>query len=210
MPGGRMATADLVGSAVRSRRRLIGWGAVAAVSVLCVGLALVDQPWLDPWWPTRHEASALPDRCPALVGIPVPIDGRHGEIRDQNDTGIGSECQWGAAQPQGFPELDAHYRLYRRVGNDSGTDEAQRAAAAQVTQNHGPQQGLTLGADTSLSGVGDEARISKHHSLIVLVARKSNVVLTLQYFVPVHVSDNDALAIAATSARELLALVSLS
>lgn len=100
--------------------------------------------------------------------------------------------------------------LYPRAGNHSGTEEAGSAAATQVTRYLGPTQGSLLGADTPISGVGDEARISVHGSLVVLVARKANVVLTLQYDAAGHRTEDEARAATMSAARTLLGRVNLS
>ncbi|SEB99443.1 hypothetical protein SAMN04489727_2170 [Amycolatopsis tolypomycina] len=61
-----------------------------------------------------------------------------------------------------------------------------------------------------MSGVGDEARISAHGSLVVLVARKSNVVLVLDRTSAPGEGTDQAEAAITGYARTLLDLVELS
>lgn len=187
------------------RRRLLAWGAGTAVVVLGVALALSYRPWLSPWWPGRHEAVALPVACPPLPGLPAA--GMPTRSTGPGDVD-GADCAWGVAD--GFPPLDARYSLYRRAGNSSGTEEAEHEAASRVTRYLGPEAGFTLGADTPVSGVGDEARISAHGSLVILVTRKSNVVLTVSRTSSGDVEKDQTRTAVASYARTLLDLVDLS
>ncbi|MBE8521907.1 hypothetical protein ILP97_31220 [Amycolatopsis sp. H6(2020)] len=156
--------------AVAGRRRWLRWAAPLAVVALAAALAVTWRPWLSPWWPGRHEAASLPAACPRLPGLPA---GTPAHLSGPGDV-EGTDCVW-----SGPPAVEVRYSLYRRTGNSSGTREAEREAASRVTRDQGPSAGLTLGADTPVRGLGDEARISTHGSLVVLVARKSNVVLVV-------------------------------
>ncbi|WP_206791298.1 hypothetical protein [Amycolatopsis sp. MtRt-6] len=182
-------------------RRWFVWGVAPAVVVLVAALAVAHRPWLEAWWPGRHEAATLPSACPRLPGLPPGSPARL-----TGPGGVeGADCVWA-----GSPEVEARYWLYRRTGTSSGTGEAQREAASRVTRYAGPSAGYTLGADTPLSGVGDEARISAHGSLVVLVARKSNVVLVLDRTSAPDEGTEQAEAAAIGDARTLLDLVELS
>lgn len=164
-----------------------------------------------PWWPMRHEAAALPVTCPSLLGLPAPQSSSPGPFTVPGDDGVtlsGVTCEWGA-QDHGFAPLYATYSLYQRVGDNSGTDEAETASAAQITRYRG-SQGFSLGADTPVAGVGDDARVSNHDDLVILVARKANVVLTLQYLVPDQEPQDQSQAKVTASARALLDLVHLT
>jgi hypothetical protein len=183
-------------------RRVSVWGAALAVVVLGVALAVSCRPWLSPWWPGRHEAAALPVACPALPGLPAP--GSPVRLTGPGDV-EGADCVWG-----GTPAVEAQYSLHRRAGNSSGTGEAEHDAASRVTRYQGPVAGFTLGADTPVSGIGDEARISAHGSLVILVARKSNVVLVVDCTSPAHDGTAHTEAVVTTYARTLLDLVELS
>jgi len=203
------ATEDIDTVVRPRRRRLVGWIASAVAVAVCVALCLVYRPWLDPWWPTRHEAAALPTTCPSLLGLPAPQSSSPGPFTVPGDAGVtisGVTCEWGA-QDHGFAPLDAKYSLYQRVGDNSGTDEAETASAAQITRYDGPSRGFSLGADTPVAGVGDDARVSNHGDVVVLVARKANVVLTLQYEAPDHEPEDQSQAKMTSSARALLDLV---
>ncbi|HET6706450.1 hypothetical protein [Amycolatopsis sp.] len=184
----------------RWRRRFVR-GAALAVVILVAALAVVYRPWLEAGWPGRHEAATLPSTCPQLPGRPPATPARL-----TGPGGVeGADCVWAGA-----PEVEARYWLYRRTGTSSGTGEAEREAASRVTRYAGPSAGYTLGADTPLSGVGDEARISAHGSLVVLVARKSNVVLVLDRTSAPDEGTEQAEAAVTGCARTLLDLVRLS
>ncbi len=185
------------------RRWLLAGG--AAVVALGVALALTCRPWLSPWWPGRHEAATLPVACPPLPGLPAA--GMPTRTTGPGDV-EGADCAWGAAD--GFPPADARYSLYRRAGNSSGTEEAEHEAASRVTRYLGPEAGFTLGADTPVSGVGDEARISTHGSLVILVARRSNVVLTVSCNSSGREEKDQTQAVVTSYARTLLDVVDLS
>lgn len=184
------------------RRRWYVGGAVLAVVVLGTASAAAFRPWLSPWWPGRHEAATLPAVCPRLAGLPE--GGTPVRLTGPGDV-EGTDCSWGSASA-----VEAQYSLYRRAGNTSGTGEAEHEAASRVTRFHGPVAGYTLGADTPVSGLGDEARISAHGSLVILVARKSNVVLVVNRTSPLHEGTEQAEAAVTGYARTLLGLVELS
>lgn len=187
-------------AAVPSRRWFVRGAALAAVA-LVAALAVVYRPWLEAWWPGRHEAATLPGTCPQLPGLPAGTPAR---LTGPGDV-EGADCVWA-----GPAEVEAQYSLYRRTGTSSGTGKAEQEAASRVTRYHGPSAGYTLGADTPLSGVGDEARISAHGSLVVLVARKSNVVLVLDRTSAADEGTEQAEAAVVGYARTLLDLVELS
>ncbi len=179
-------------------RRWFRWGASLAVVALAAALAVTWRPWLSPWWPGRHEAASLPAACPQLPGLPA---GTPAPLHGPGDV-EGTDCVW-----TGPPEVEARYSLYRRTGNSSGTAEAEREAASRVTRYGGPSAGWTLGADTPVRGIGDEARISTHGSLVVFVARKSNVVLVVDCTSAGHAGTE---AVVTGYARTLLDSVGLS
>ena len=89
-----------------------------------------------------------------------------------------TDCDWGTPESTGPSPVSARTTLYPTVA------AAQRASLAEVTTFQGPAHGFSLGADTPVVGVGDEARISDHDGYVVLVARKANVVLSLEYTAP--------------------------
>lgn len=185
----------------RWRRWLIG-GAALAVVVVGAASAVALRPWLSPWWPGRYEAATLPAGCPRLPGLPdagTPV-----RLTGPGDV-EGADCVWG-----GSSAVEAQYSLYRRAGNTSGTGEAEQETASRVTRYHGPSAGYTLGADTPVRGLGDEARISAHGSLVTLVARKSNVLLVVNRTSAVHEGTDQAEAAVTGYARTLLDLVELS
>ncbi|MDQ7809488.1 hypothetical protein Q5425_37685 [Amycolatopsis sp. A133] len=181
------------------RRRWPVWGAALAVVVLGAAFAVLDRPWLSPWWPGRHEAVALPAVCPPLPGLPAA--GAPARVTGPGDV-EGADCVWGGSSP-----VEAQFSLFRRAGNRSGTGEAEAEAASRVTRYLGPKAGFALGADTPVGGIGDEARISAHGSLVVLVARKSNVVLVVNGTSP---GRGETEAAVTGYARTLLDLVRLS
>ncbi|WP_169514467.1 hypothetical protein [Actinokineospora enzanensis] len=187
--------------AARPCRRIV-WTTVVAVVILAIAVALSYRPWLSPWWPTRHEAADLPTSCPTLPALPTP--GLPTRLTASDGT-EGANCAWGTTD--GLPLLDAQYSLCRRVGNHSATERAKHETASRVTRPAAPNTSLTLGADTPVRDLGDEARISAHGSLVILVARKSNVVLTVHYYSPAQATDDQARTIAINTARALLDIV---
>ncbi|WP_033294217.1 hypothetical protein [Amycolatopsis jejuensis] len=157
-------------------RTRLGLAVLAAVVLLGAACAAGYRLWGD----DEPEAVALPGSCPALPGLPPARSSAPTPFTAPSATGAtvhGSLCEWGR-QDHGFPPLQAKYQLYGK----GRTQEAHESAAAQVTRQQGG--GSSLGADTPLPGLGDEARISAHDILVILVTRKANVVLTLQYRAP--------------------------
>ncbi|HEY4453151.1 MAG TPA: hypothetical protein VGN81_02465 [Pseudonocardiaceae bacterium] len=154
-------------------RLLIWCGTVVAGMLLGAAGVLIWAPWHSAQSPTPTLAKALPTTCPALLGLPAPIGAGSGGRgpHDEPETG----CDWGEPIDGGFSPVMSTTTLYPTVA------AAQRASATEVTTFNGPTHGFSLGADTPIAGVGDDARISDHDGVIVLVARKANVVLSLQY-----------------------------
>ncbi|HEY4019263.1 MAG TPA: hypothetical protein VGM75_11285 [Pseudonocardiaceae bacterium] len=182
-----------------SRRRLLIWsGAIAATVLIGAAAVLMWAPWHRPAPPL---VTSLPNTCPALLGLPAPESQGGGtgtgEVRD-------TQCHWGTPIDDAFSPVEATTTLYTTI------DAAQRASASQVTIYNGPTHGFSLGADTPIAGVGDDARISAHGDIITLVARKANVVLSLEYITPSGSSAADNQAILATAARTILGDITLT
>lgn len=142
---------------------------IGLAAAMCVAFTVVQL-----WSPTRHEATALPGVCPQLPRLPAPSPGPPTPLHQRDADG--ADCTWGVPGSHEFPVLTAKFWLYHR-----GTEAAEHEAAQQVTRPQEAGNGRSLGADEPITGVGDEARVTDHGALIVLVARKANVVLTLEY-----------------------------
>ena len=183
------------------RRRVFMWtGAIAATALLGAAAVLIWAPWrTHP--PVPPMAVTLPTDCPVLTGLPAPdgFGGGNGPGATRN-----TDCEWGPGTETGFPPVRATTTLY------SSIDEAKRQSAALITQFDGPKQGDSLGADTPIAGVGDDARISDHDGYFVLVARKANVVLSMDYIAPAHSDRDQDQAVLTTAARTLLSGVTLT
>jgi hypothetical protein len=189
-------------TSVRPRRRWLIISGASVAAVLLVAAALVIwAPWRTPAAPI---VTALPTGCPALLGEPTPSAGSGTGPGDAKDT----NCSWGTSSADSNfawsgqatePPLTATTALYPTI------DEARRRCAAQVTVYQGPTHGYSLGADTPIAEVGDEARISDHDGLFILVARTANVVLTMQYYAPKGADADQSQALLATAARTILA-----
>ena len=187
---------------VRPRRRWLIWSGASIAAVLLGGAALVIwAPWRAPAAPI---VTALPTGCPALLGEPTPSAGSETGPGDAKD----ADCSWGTSTANSNlvgptdaeqSPLTATTALYPTI------DEARSRSAAQVTVYEGPTHGYSLGADTPIAEIGDEARISDHDGLIILVARKANVVLTMQYYAPKGADADQSQALLATAARTILA-----
>ncbi|HEV3357358.1 MAG TPA: hypothetical protein VG247_11240 [Pseudonocardiaceae bacterium] len=192
---------------VRPRRRWLIWSGASIAAVLLGTAALVIwAPWRAPAAPI---VTALPAGCPALLGEPTPSAGSETGPGDAKD----ADCSWGTSIANStltgpndaeVSPLTATTALYPTI------DEARSRSAALVTVYDGPTQGLSLGADTPIAEIGDEARISDHDGLLILVARKANVVLTMQYYAPRGVDADQDQAVLATAARTILAGISLT
>lgn len=183
------------------RRQLLTWaGAIIAAVLLGAAAVLIWAPWRTPVPPM---AITLPQTCPALLGLPAPTDGPEAGTGPDNARDL--NCSWGTPASPGFPPVRARTTLYPTI------DEAKRQSASQITRYLGPTQGVSLGADTPIAGIGDDARVSDHDGYLVLVARKANVVLTLQYIAPPEHTDEDQdQAVLATAARTLLSGITLT
>jgi hypothetical protein len=176
------------------RRRLLIWaGTITATALLGAAAMVIWAPWHTP---TPPMAISLPATCPTLLGLPAP--------RQSAGSARKIDCSWGTPVDDGFPPVQASTTLYPTIY------AAQHASATQMTTFDGPTHGYSLGADTPIAGVGDEARITDHDNLIILVARKANVVLTLRYLAPADVSPDQNQAVLATAARTILGGVTLT
>lgn len=99
--------------------RLVWWA--LPVLMLAVG-CVIGKPWLEPWWPTTHEATRLPSACGFLSGgSPLVPQGhlRGSEWRDYRPE-ADSDCTLTGETG----DLDLDLVLYRRVRGRSGTRQA--------------------------------------------------------------------------------------
>jgi len=141
--------------------------------VWCVLLALtlafgtvITKPWLEPWWPTRHEATSLPHACDLLPAgnqlVTAPISN---ETSESDALSADSSCTRHGATG----EIDLDLSLTRRWSGQSGTQRAKRQFTD--TSLKSPMDLRPV----RLPGLGDEARESTH-----TVARTTNVVLEVR------------------------------
>jgi hypothetical protein len=140
-------------------------------------VAVVEwEPWLEPWWPGRAEATSVPRACAVadpLAARLLPGWERRSDDRREYDYFLISSCRWSPSEGAG--EFELEYGLERRFLSDSGTDEAR--------EKFGDEAKRLTGA-VPVPGVGDEGRretetedgITRIHWLI----RRANVVIELR------------------------------
>jgi hypothetical protein len=161
-------------------RSVHGRGALrtGAITAAIVGLVALDQPWLDAWWPTRHEAVRVPAACSiassATARFLVPNATQAFTVRrlwsatDYDCTETGPD--------QADVEVDV--LVCRRAGSQSGTGHAQSGLEAWRGKD------VTV---TRIRGFGDVAYRSSSHDVITsdsLAVRKANVDITVTYIGP--------------------------
>lgn len=155
-----------------SRLRLL----YVAISVACVLIPVTaEKPWLDPWWPSRHEATALPDACMATDQTAVRrlVPGSTPDHSSSMGSGV-DRCRWSRPSAP-FRGAELHYRLVSRIGDDGATERA----IEEMRKYRGD------GA-TSIPGLGDEA-LTKSAPLpsginhVELWARRANVIVYVKY-----------------------------
>jgi hypothetical protein len=155
--------------------------AVLLVVLLTVGV-VAWQPWLEPWWPTRHEATKLPRACallgPATIQAFVPNAQRDGDDRQESYGSIRTNC---ALRNESGSALDFDVELDHRTGTDSGSHNARELFSIKraVESDVRPQNSTAQ----PVSGLGDEAwqRLAAQdgRTSVDLLVRQSNVVIDL-------------------------------
>ncbi|MFC5749467.1 hypothetical protein [Actinomadura rugatobispora] len=139
------------------------------------------SPWLDSWWPGRGEALSVPDPC-ALAGPElgqgawrVPAAGSAGPGGPWKRTGHpgARRCQREqAGRGRLFMEVEVHQRRY--LESASG-----RAASWMAYERGGPGAYRPVGDPHVRQGVEAQAKPGPGDTL--LMARRANVVLTMQW-----------------------------
>lgn len=128
----------------------VAWWVLLALT-LVVG-TVVAKPWLEPWWPTRHEATSLPPACDLPVGsirlVPDAI-ARQGNGYDNRESAT-SYCLTSG----NGAEVDLDVSLERRQLGRSGTQVAARLYAAARSSNFPDMRPVPL------PGLGDEAWVA--------------------------------------------------
>ncbi|MGH3382778.1 MAG: hypothetical protein ACRDP6_49435 [Actinoallomurus sp.] len=153
--------------------RVVWW--VALVLTLVLG-TVVAKPWLEPWWPTRHEATSLPRACDLLRAdnqlVTAPISR---ETNESDALSADSFCTRNGATGR----IGLDLSLTHRWSGKSGT----RLAKRQFTD-------ARLGGDEDLRpvrlpGLGDEAwegtHTVAHTTNVVLQVRRHNVKIQVNY-----------------------------
>lgn len=158
----------------RSRYRggILRAGAILAV---IVGLVALDRPWLDAWWPTRHEAVQVPSACSIASSTPARL-----LLPDATQafktTRVWSTTEYDCTEttPDHY-EIDVDVLVCHRAGTESGTEHAQLGI------DGWREGGIT---STRVQGFGDVAYRISSHDLVTsdsLAVRKANVVITVTY-----------------------------
>lgn len=150
---------------------------LAALLVVSAVLSTaLSAPWLDPWWPTRHEATKLPRACDLIdagtrdrliPGWTPPCASNTGGNRS-----VTADC---TLRGRGT-ELELQTALERRSGYHSGTRMAAREFVVDSP--------LLPGA-VPVAGLGDEAsrRTSVYQGVTMtrLLVRRGNVLVAVDY-----------------------------
>jgi hypothetical protein len=154
-------------------------GYAVSLAVLLVLSVVFWGPWLEPWWPTLHEARSVPKACDAvdpatltrLVPGGPPVPGAM--INDDKRGYVFTACAWvqsGAAANGSIwvDSLEVYLTLDRHTpGGDSGTGAA-RAEMARTTRGATP-----IGGGAWLSV------LSTHDAKIQL--RRANAIIVVDY-----------------------------
>jgi hypothetical protein len=158
----------------RTRWRRVSYLLVPLLFVLV--LIWSEKPWLEPWWPARHEATSLPRACAVadhaaarrLVATPVLAERWHGDNYFHS-----SYCRW--SEGGQWWGLAVTYDLRPRNGDDGGTEQA----AAELASS-GP-----LGGGEAMTGLGDQAYrriIAKGRVYgVELEIRRANMIVKVWY-----------------------------
>lgn len=105
------------------RAVVLGACSLLLVVVPVAGLLAIEHPWLRPWWPGVHAATALPDPCHAIPADTLRRVVGHAAGRSSpHDDEHNRFCQWGTARNVA---LSVEYRL-RESGFARGADQIRK------------------------------------------------------------------------------------
>ncbi|MCP9952082.1 hypothetical protein [Actinomadura madurae] len=175
---------QIVPRTVRTVRTVL-WGVVALSASVAVFLG---QPWLDPWWPGRAEATTIPRACsaidPALQRRMLPGPADPEEAQDffkELSHSVWSGC---FHRHKGGNSLSLDLELVRRGTFESATDKArERMARERKSSPNISSGGPRL---VPVPGLGDEAwrlprREDTADGLDFLMVRHANVLVKVEY-----------------------------
>jgi hypothetical protein len=106
--------------------RRVGWTVLCATSgLLPAPTVFLTRPWLDPWWPGRHEVTRTPHACD-IPGIEPIVPGLHKVAGHYSSKAQESTCTWviGTTHREGDSRLRVGLNWDRR----SFTQDAERNA----------------------------------------------------------------------------------
>ncbi|MFF5263116.1 hypothetical protein ACFY4C_29660 [Actinomadura viridis] len=149
-----------------------------------------EKPWLEPWWPSNREVTALPDPCAVVDDATarrlVPGPTRAADPVRRSGAFLVARCTWN--RPEWAGSLRVEYALASRVGNASGTASAARRVKLSVALGGEPFTGLGDEAyvrgdkpggrdgDTAGGTAGGDGFATAE-----LTARRANVVVKVEY-----------------------------
>lgn len=179
---------------VHTRRWVRALAILLPIAAICGLVAVTDHPWQSPWWPGRHEATALPDPC--TLTAPEPV---RETITETTGRDTSSSCTWQGERYQ----LRVYYVLFEQTPGSSGTDRATDSVPGL----------LAAATPDPLPGLGDEAylgfrSLSGNTTDVEVSARRANVSVRVAYGgnQPREQVTADAIAVA----RDALDAVTLS
>lgn len=145
-------------TAVRGMR--ITWWALLAI--MLTAATWLARPWLEPWWPGRHEAASLPGACAVADEATARrlLPDVH-DAQERNRTyGIGSECSY---RSRAGADLKVELLLLERSSSIGATGKARgdhlherRVSAEQAQRFADGHVGWTFEAQ-DVTGIGDQA-----------------------------------------------------
>ncbi|MGI5167495.1 hypothetical protein ACQEU3_24410 [Spirillospora sp. CA-253888] len=165
---------------VRRPRRYQRLVVPAVILVIALEGLYQERWWLEPWWPTRHEATAVPDAWTVLDEAAAGRLMREPRMTDEHsrrdrDYAHQSSVWWHA---RGSLPGKVHLRYDMRIRSvleESGTDEADETLARDADDDEAKP----------LSGLGDKAVLidesDENGTDLKLVARRANVLVEVEY-----------------------------
>lgn len=174
------ATAAGVHTVERPRlSRPVGWTVACVIGCLLVTPVLcLTRPWLDPWWPGRHEVVLIPRACD-IPGIAPLVPGLHRTSGHYSARSQTSACEWAVSEPRrsGDPELSVDLRWDRR----GFSADAEHRAHDDFTRDKDAESD-----QGPVPGLGDEAieSFTRPDSSGVwgeVIVRRANVIIEVRF-----------------------------
>lgn len=146
-----------------------GWVGLVLPGILAVQLVIamvLQPPWLDAWWPGRHEATRAPEACAVADRAVVERMLTTTEYGQADHKALSSSCVWQGATNE---SVTLDIKVFRARGDDN-IEQATQKLSLPVADDPGSDLDLGDGAKQWLSARGVNLR-----------ARKANVLVTVSY-----------------------------